>query len=99
MPKSIFGQDSLINDTATASCDSHVSTEVEFFTCTVGKKPSAAANFLNDVTEVVELLGSFNKISTRNPHNYYSTTDLFNMSLAGGSARPCSWTTSGSLTR
>jgi len=78
-PKSIFGQSSLMGDDATAACDSHVSTEMEFFTCTVGKKPSAAANFLNDVSEVVELLGTFNKISSRNKGNY-STTDLDTLS-------------------
>ena len=45
------------------------------FTCTVGKKPSAAANYLHDVTEVQELLDALVKVSSRD-QKYYSSVDL-----------------------
>lgn len=58
-----------------SSCDKYVSPDLEVFTCTVGKKPSAAANYLNDVDEVQELLDSLVKLSTRE-QRYYSSVDL-----------------------
>ena len=58
-----------------SSCDSYVSPELEVFTATVGKKPSAAANYLHDVEEVQELLDSLVKVSTRD-HKFYSAVDL-----------------------
>lgn len=60
-----------------SSCDEHLAPNLEVFTCTVGKKPSAAANYLNDVTEVQELLDALVKVSTRD-HKYYSSVDLRN---------------------
>jgi trehalose 6-phosphate synthase/phosphatase len=47
------------------------------FTCTVGKKPSAAASYLHDVNEVKELLDALVKVSTRD-QKYYSSVDLRN---------------------
>lgn len=58
-----------------SSCDSFVSPNMECFTCTVGKKPSAAANYVHDVDEVQELLQSLVKISNRD-QRYYSAIDL-----------------------
>jgi len=52
-----------------------VATDIETFTCTVGKKPTAAASYLNDVSEVHELLEALNRISTRD-HTFYSSVDL-----------------------
>jgi trehalose 6-phosphate synthase/phosphatase len=56
-------------------CDPYVSTDLSVFTATVGKKPSAAANYLHDVDEVQELLESLVKVSTRD-QRYYSSVDL-----------------------
>ena len=52
-----------------------VAPDIETFTCTVGKKPTAAASYLNDVSEVHELLEALNRISTRD-HAFYSSVDL-----------------------
>jgi trehalose 6-phosphate synthase/phosphatase len=46
-------------------CDNFVSPDLEVFTATVGKKPSAAANYLDDVETVQELLDGLVKMSTR----------------------------------
>jgi len=64
-----------------SSCDSSVSPDMETFTVTVGKKPSAAKNYVHDVDEVQELLESLSKISARG-QAYYSSIDLRNMSGA-----------------
>jgi len=56
-------------------CDQFISSGISMFTCTVGKKPSAAANYVNDVDEVHELLESMVKVATRD-HKYFSSTDL-----------------------
>ncbi len=56
-------------------CDDHVTSDLEMFTCTVGKKPSAAANFVNDVEEVHELLDVLIKMNTRD-QKCYSVSDL-----------------------
>uniref|UniRef100_A0A7S2GVU4 Trehalose 6-phosphate phosphatase n=1 Tax=Helicotheca tamesis TaxID=374047 RepID=A0A7S2GVU4_9STRA len=66
-------------------CDDYVSPELEMFTCTVGKKPSAAASFLNDVDEVHEILESLVKVATRD-HKFHSAVDLRN--LSSGDAVP-----------
>lgn len=58
-----------------SSCDPHLSPDMEVFTCTVGKKPSAAANYLQDVAEVQELMDALIKVSTRD-QKYYSSIDL-----------------------
>mmetsp|Transcript_33867 Transcript_33867/g.49693 ORF Transcript_33867/g.49693 Transcript_33867/m.49693 type:complete len:1336 (+) Transcript_33867:345-4352(+) len=60
-------------------CDEHVSQDLQMFTCTVGKKPSAAENYLNDVDEVHELLESLVKVATRD-HKFHSAVDLRNLS-------------------
>uniref|UniRef100_A0A7S3Q2V3 CBM20 domain-containing protein n=1 Tax=Chaetoceros debilis TaxID=122233 RepID=A0A7S3Q2V3_9STRA len=58
-----------------SSCDNYVSPSIATFTCTVGKKPSAAANYLNDVDEVQEFLDTLVKVSTRNDR-FYSAVNL-----------------------
>ena len=71
-----------------SSCDNYVSPDLEVVTVTVGKKPSAAANYLHDVDEVQELLESLSKVSTRG-QKYYSSIDLRSMSaeqLSAGSS-------------
>uniref|UniRef100_A0A7S2Y679 Alpha,alpha-trehalose-phosphate synthase (UDP-forming) n=1 Tax=Entomoneis paludosa TaxID=265537 RepID=A0A7S2Y679_9STRA len=78
------GQDPLPDMPATiqpvdvSSCDTSVAPDMETFTVTVGKKPSAAANYLHDVDEVQELLESLSKISARGQASY-STNDLRNI--------------------
>ena len=64
-----------------SSCDDHVSTHLKCFTSTVGKKPSAAANYVNDVNDVHELLESLNKVTTRETvhSGFYSVIDLKSM--------------------
>lgn len=66
-----------------SSCDSFVAPELELFTCTVGKKPSAAANYLHDVDEVLEMLEGLVKVSTRE-QKYYSASDLTRLSNNSG---------------
>lgn len=58
-----------------SSCDNYVSPNIATFTCTVGKKPSAAANYLHDVEEVQEFLDTLVKVSTRNDR-FYSAVNL-----------------------
>lgn len=58
-----------------SGCDEYLAPSLEVFTCTVGKKPSAAENYLHDVTEVQELLDAMVKVSARD-HKYYSSIDL-----------------------
>lgn len=58
-----------------SSCDDFISSDLEVFTCTVGKKPSAAANYLHEVSEVQELLDSLVKVSTRD-QKFFSSADL-----------------------
>ncbi len=72
----------------------NVNPSIKYYTCTVGKKPSEAANFLNDVEEVHELLHSLNKVSTRQT-KYNSSIDLMGMgsgrfvgSMEAGSTQP-----------
>ena len=60
-----------------SGCDEYLAPSLEVFTCTVGKKPSAAANYLHDVSEVQELLDALLKVSTRD-QKYYSSIDLRN---------------------
>mmetsp|Transcript_32765 Transcript_32765/g.70769 ORF Transcript_32765/g.70769 Transcript_32765/m.70769 type:complete len:1196 (-) Transcript_32765:143-3730(-) len=65
-----------------SSCDDHVSTRLQCFTSTVGKKPSVAANYVNDVDDVHELLESLVKVTTRETvhSGFYSVLDLKSMS-------------------
>ena len=59
-----------------SSCDDYVSRdELEVFTCTVGKKPSAAAHYLHDVSEAEELLDALVKVSARD-RQFSSASDL-----------------------
>lgn len=58
-----------------SSVDPFVTQDLEVFTCTVGKKPSAAASYLHDVDEVQELLESLVKVSTRE-NGYFSSNNL-----------------------
>lgn len=60
-----------------SGCDDYLASNLNVFTCTVGKKPSAAANYLHDVNEVQELLDALVKVSTRD-QKYYSSIDLRN---------------------
>jgi len=62
-------------------CDEFTSSNLEMFTCTVGKKPSAAANYLHDVDEVEEFLDSLVKMSGRDK-KFFSSIDLRGLSLA-----------------
>lgn len=65
-----------------SSCDDYVSTRLQCFTSTVGKKPTAAANYVNDVDDVHELLESLVKVTTRETlhSGFYSVVDLKGMS-------------------
>lgn len=65
-----------------SSCDDYISTNLQCFTSTVGKKPSAAANYVNDVDDVHELLESLVKITARETvhSGFYSVVDLKSMS-------------------
>lgn len=65
-----------------SGCDEYLAPNLEVFTCTVGKKPSAAANYISDVTEVQELLDALVKVSTRD-QKYYSSIDLRNYAQEG----------------
>jgi trehalose 6-phosphate synthase/phosphatase len=85
------GEDPLPDMPATISlvdvspCDNFVSPDLEMFTCTVGKKPSAAANYVHDVGEVQELLDSLVKVSTRD-QKFYSAIDLTSYSSVQATA-------------
>lgn len=65
-----------------SAVDEYVSRSLSCFTCTVGKKPSAASNYLNDVDEVHELLEALTKVATR--EQYYSSIDLRSLSSNKG---------------
>jgi trehalose 6-phosphate synthase/phosphatase len=86
------GEDPLPDMPATISlvdvspCDNFVSPDLEMYTCTVGKKPSAAANYVHDVQEVQELLDSLLKVSTRD-QKFYSAIDLTSYSSIQATAK------------
>jgi trehalose 6-phosphate synthase/phosphatase len=65
-----------------SSCDPYVSSNLTTFTCTVGKKPSAAANYLQDVGEIEEFLEGLVKLSSRD-HKFFSSVDLRQMDTIG----------------
>ena len=65
-----------------SSCDPYVSSQLRSFTCTVGKKPSAAANYLHDVDEVQDFLDTLVKVSTRDL-KFYSSVDLRGLDSSG----------------
>jgi trehalose 6-phosphate synthase/phosphatase len=69
-----------------SDCDEYISTNMQCFTSTVGKKPSAAANYVNDVEDVHELLESLVKVTTRETvhSGFYSVVDLKSMSGDSG---------------
>jgi len=64
-----------------SSCDEYISSNLKCFTSTVGKKPTAAANYVNDVEDVHELLESLVKVTTRETvhSGFYSVVDLKTM--------------------
>jgi trehalose 6-phosphate synthase/phosphatase len=65
-----------------SSCDDYVSRDdMQVFTCTVGKKPSAAVSYLHDVNEVQELMDSLVKVSSRD-RQFSSATDLSSFDAA-----------------
>ena len=68
-----------------SSCDPFVSSSLATFTCTVGKKPSAAANYVHDVDEVQEFFDTLVKVTTRD-HKFYSSVDLRGMDGGGFNA-------------
>ena len=70
-----------------SACDANISGDLECFTCTVGKKPSAAANYLQDVNEVEELLEALVKVS-KNPNASKSMMDLMMESAAAEAVLP-----------
>jgi trehalose 6-phosphate synthase/phosphatase len=88
-----LGQDPLPDLPATitpvdvSSCDSYVSPELDVFTCTVGKKPSAAASYVHEVAEVQELLNSLVKVSTRD-QKFFSSADLTSYPKSDPAAKP-----------
>lgn len=65
-----------------SSCDEYTSSRLQCFTSTVGKKPSAAANYVNDVDDVHELLENLAKVTARETvhSGFYSVVDLKSMS-------------------
>jgi trehalose 6-phosphate synthase/phosphatase len=64
-----------------SSCDDYVShSDLQVFTCTVGKKPSAAVSYLHDVNEVQELMDSLVKVSARD-RQFSSATNLSSFEL------------------
>jgi len=65
-----------------SSCDSYISPKIDMFTCTVGKKPSAAENYLQDVCEVQEFLDSLVKLSIRDKKSF-SSVDLRSLNKSG----------------
>jgi len=66
-----------------SACDDFVSPDMETFTCTVGKKPSAAKNYLSEVDDVQELLDALNKITVRS-----SFSDLRMLNIDDGNVIP-----------
>lgn len=56
-------------------CDEFILYNTDVLTCTIGKKPNAAADYLHDVDEVQEFLDILAKVSTCN-QNYCSSVDL-----------------------
>eukprot|EP00934_Nitzschia_sp_Nitz4_P000007 Nitzschia sp. Nitz4//scaffold110_size71422//26492//30639//NITZ4_005869-RA/size71422-snap-gene-0.35-mRNA-1//-1//CDS//3329533074//7//frame0 len=58
-----------------SGCDDFLASNLEVYTSTVGMKPSAAENYLHEVSQVQELLDALVKISTRD-QKYYSQVDL-----------------------
>lgn len=67
--------------------DECLSPDLQCFTVTVGKKPSAAANYLNDVEDVHELLASLNKMAARD-QRYYSSYDLRDLGSYAANSAP-----------
>lgn len=62
-----------------STCDSYLSPNLEVFTSTVGKKPSAAASYIHDVDEVLEILESLVKLTARS-QRFFSSADLASFS-------------------
>ena len=65
-----------------SSCDEFISPDLNFYTCTVGMKPSAAANYVHEVEEVQELMERLVKVSTRN-QKFFSSVNLKSQAMDG----------------
>jgi trehalose 6-phosphate synthase/phosphatase len=63
------------------------SSNVSAFTVTVGKKPSHAKAYLDDPSEVVEMLNSLTRVSTQDP-KFYSMVDLTKLDRSQASEPP-----------
>jgi len=63
-----------------SSCDPFIHQSLDMFTCTVGKKPSAAKNYLDDIEDVNELLDALIRIVQR-MHQFASMADLRSLSI------------------
>lgn len=74
-PEALLPLPSAIAQVDVSPCDPYVSSRLRMFTCTVGKKPSAAASYVNEVDEVHDLLEALVRIATRD-HKFWSTVDL-----------------------
>jgi len=64
-----------------SSCDPFIHPNLQIYTCTVGKKPSAAKNYLNEVEDVHELLETMNRIVERSK-TWSSMADFRSLNLS-----------------
>merc|ERR1711920_197293 len=69
-----------------SSTDPFIHPSLEMFTATVGKKPSAAKNYLNEVDDVQELLDAMIRIVARS-RQFASMNDLRSMSISNNYTR------------
>ena len=79
-----------------SSCDDFISPDLEVFTCTVGKKPSAAASYVHEAAEVQELMNSLLKVSTCD-QKFFSSGDLTSYSNRNPAAEKASLMRGGSF--
>ena len=70
--------------------------DLEVFTCTVGKKPSAAASYVHEAAEVQELMNSLLKVSTCD-QKFFSSGDLTSYSNRNTAAEKASLMRGGSF--
>jgi trehalose-phosphatase len=86
----VVGDDASDESMFTAAADyasSFPPSVVNAFSCTVGKKPSQARSFLNDVEEVHGLLGSIarcSRVTRPNSRGFMSSVDLRELVEGGG---------------
>lgn len=81
-----------------SSCDPYIHPSLEMFTCTVGKKPSAAKNYLDDVEDVQELLDAIIRIVAR-MHQFASMSDLRSLSISSNFDASTNFSNSDNLSR